>query len=101
MMMMMITATMTTTIITTTTTTTTATLKGVIRDFYNLLTAPRTVSNTYAQVVRPQSCVNHVQHQITGNTSSAYRVQHVVCHVVRKDSSAMKPDTVETAIIVA
>ena len=25
-------------------------LKGAIRDFYNLLTAPRTVSNTYAQV---------------------------------------------------
>ena len=36
--------------------------KGVIRDFYNLLTAPRTVSNTYAQVARAQSCANHVQH---------------------------------------
>ena len=30
--------------------------------FYNLLTAPRTVSNTYAQVARAQSCTNHVQH---------------------------------------
>ena len=30
--------------------------------FYNLLTAPRTVSNTYAQVARAQSCANHVQH---------------------------------------
>ena len=30
--------------------------KGAIRDFYNLLTAPRTVSNTYAQVARAQSC---------------------------------------------
>ena len=37
--------------------------KGAIRDFfYNLLTAPRTVSNTYARVARPQSCANHVQH---------------------------------------
>ena len=25
-------------------------LKGAIQDFYNLLTAPLTVSNTYAQV---------------------------------------------------
>ena len=25
-------------------------LKGAIRDFYNFLTAPRTVSNTYGQV---------------------------------------------------
>ena len=30
--------------------------------FYNLVTAPRTVSNTYAQVARVQSCANHVQH---------------------------------------
>ena len=34
--------------------------KGAIPDFYNLLTAPRTVSNTYAQVARVQSCANHV-----------------------------------------
>ena len=32
------------------------------RFFYNLHTAPRTVSNTYAQVARAQSCANHVQH---------------------------------------
>ena len=32
------------------------------RFFYNLRTAPRTVSNTYAQVARAQSCANHVQH---------------------------------------
>ena len=38
-------------------------LQGAIRDFfYNLLTAPRTVSNTYVQVARGQSCANHVQH---------------------------------------
>ena len=29
--------------------------------FYNLLTAPRTVSNTHAQVARAQSCANHLQ----------------------------------------
>ena len=37
-------------------------LKGAVRDFYNLLTAPRTVSYTYAQVTRVQSCTNHKQH---------------------------------------
>ena len=30
--------------------------------FYNLLTAPRTVSNTYAQEARAQLSANHVQH---------------------------------------
>ena len=32
------------------------------RFFYNLLTAPRTVSNTFAQVAQVQLCANHVQH---------------------------------------
>ena len=36
--------------------------KGTIRDFYNLLTAPQTVSKTHAQVTKAQSCANHVQH---------------------------------------
>ena len=35
--------------------------RGAFRDFYNLLTASRTVSNTYARVARAQSCANHVQ----------------------------------------
>ena len=35
-------------------TTMTIVLTGAIRDFYNLLTAPRTVSNTYAQVAWAQ-----------------------------------------------
>ena len=30
--------------------------------FYNLLAAPQTVSNTYAQVAKVQLCANHVQH---------------------------------------
>ena len=47
-------------------------LKGAIRDvFYHLLTAPRTVSNTYAQVAKAQSCANHVQH--VGRSSSVPR----------------------------
>ena len=30
--------------------------------FYNLLTAPGTASNTYAQAARVQPCANHMQH---------------------------------------
>ena len=37
------------------------TFKGAIWDFYNL-TAPQTVSHTYAQVVRTQSCAKYLQH---------------------------------------
>ena len=83
----------------TTTTTTTTTpiiitiiiiisLKGAIRGFYNPPTAPLAVSNRYAQEASAQSCANHVQHieQITCNTLSAFCVQHVVCHVVRRNS---------------
>ena len=62
-------------------------LKGAIRDFYKLLTGPRTVSNTYAQVARAQSCANHEQ--------------HVVCHVVRRDSKANKFDRIKIAFIFA
>ena len=34
-------------------------LKSAAWDFYNLLTAPPTVSNTYTQVARLQSCATH------------------------------------------
>ena len=65
--------------------------KGVIRYFfYNLLTAPRTVSNTYAQVAWAQSCANHVQHIQRISRATC----HVTCHVVRRDSSAIKHDRV-------
>ena len=37
-------------------------LKGTIRDFYNLLTAPQTVSNRYTQVAWVQSCAVDMQH---------------------------------------
>ena len=60
------------------------------RFFYNLITAPRSVSNTYAQVVRAQSFANHVQHieRLSRATCRA------TCHVVRRDSSAIKFDRV-------
>ena len=41
----------------------------------------------------------HDRVQITCNTSSAYHVQHVMCHVVRRDSSAIKFDRGEIAFI--
>ena len=84
-------------IITTTTTIIIITLKGAIRDFYNLLTAPRTVSNMYAQVARAQLCANHVQHI----ECLSHATCHVTCHMVRRDSSAIKFDRVEIAFIVA
>ena len=37
-------------------------LKCAIRDVYNLLTAPLTVSSTYTQGAEEQSCENHVHH---------------------------------------
>ena len=39
--------------------------------------------------------------QIKCNTQSTYHVQHVVCHVVRRDSSPIKFDRVEIAFILA
>ena len=80
----------------TTTAAATIALKGANRNFYNLLTAPRIVSNTCAQVARAQSRV-----QITCNTSSAYREKHVACRVVRRDSSAIKFGRVEFTFILA
>ena len=61
-----------------------------LRFFYNLLTASRTISNTYAQAAPLQLCANHMQHiqckshathpvQIMCNTSSANHVQHIQC----------------------
>ena len=39
--------------------------------------------------------------QITCNTSSAYHVQHAVCHLVQRDSSAIKFDRAEITFILA
>ena len=65
-------------------------MKGAILDFYYLLTALQTVCNMYSQ-----GC-NGVQ--ITCNTLSAYHVQHVACHLVRRDSSAIKFDSVNNCV---
>ena len=56
-------------------------VNAAIPDFYNLLTAPRTVSNTHAEVARAQ------WRAIMCNTSRVYHVQYVVCQVVLRDSS--------------
>ena len=45
--------------------------------------------NTYAQVAREQSCANQVQH-----IERFSRATCVTCHMVRKDSSAIKFDRV-------
>ena len=37
--------------------------------------------------------------RITRNASSSYHVQHVMCHLVRRDSSAVKFDRVEIVFI--
>ena len=65
------------------------------RFFYNLLTAPRTISNTYALVAPAQSLANHVQH--IEHLSLA--VCCITCQVVRRDSSAIKFDRVKIAFI--
>ena len=54
--------------------------------FYNLLTAPQTVSNTYAQVAQPQSCANHVQHI----ECLSHATCCVACPIVQRDSSAIQ-----------
>ena len=65
--------------------------RGAIRDFcYNLVTALRTASNTFAQVARDESCANHVQH--IERLSRATR--RLTCHVLRRDSSTIKFDRV-------
>ena len=64
------------------------TLKGAIRDFYNVLSVLRTVQNVPS--TRPGG--NPVQ--ITCNTSSTYHMQYVVCNNKRCNSSAIKFDRV-------
>ena len=66
-----------------------------IEIFNNLLTAPRTVSNTYAQVARAQSRANHVQHSERLSRATC----RITCHVVLRDSSAIEFDRVEIAFI--
>ena len=58
--------------------------------FCNLLTASRTVSNTYARVARVQSRANHVQH--------IERLSRATCRVPR---GTIKFDRVEIAFFIA
>ena len=67
--------------------------------FYNFLTAPRTVSNTYAQVAKGYSCVTDVQTHRGPITFD--NVQYAVCYVVRRDSSAVQFDRAEIAFVLA
>ena len=70
--------------------------KGAFPDFYDLLNAPRTVSNTYAQVARARSCANHVQH-----IQRISRATRVTCHEVRRDSSAVTFGSVKISFTLA
>ena len=65
------------------------------RFFYNLLTAPRTVSNTYAQVAPGAIvCKSRATHRALITCKC-----HVTGHLVRRDSSVIKFDRVEIAFI--
>ena len=70
-------------------------LNGAIRDFF--LQSPH----------RAVNCLHHVRSSGQGtivcksHTSSIYHVQHAVCHVVRRHSSATMFDKVEIAFILA
>ena len=55
----------------------------------------QTVSNTYAQVARTQSCANHMQHIERLSCGTCRET----CQVVRRDSSTIKFDRVEIAFI--
>ena len=65
------------------------TLKGAIREFF-------TLSSTRTLLWPGRNRV-----QISCSTYSAYRVQHVVCYEVRRDSSAIKFDRVGIAFILS
>ena len=58
---------------------------GTIREFYDL-TAPWIISKTYTHVAWVQSCANHMQHI----EHLSHATCRVLCHVVRRDSSAIK-----------
>ena len=56
---------------------------------------PHCAMNTYAQVAWAKLCANHVQHIECLSRATC----RVACHVVRRDSSAIKFDRVEIAFI--
>ena len=62
------------------------------RLFYNLLTAPRTISNMYAQVAWAQWCANHVQHI----KHLSHATCRDTCRMIQRDSSATKFDQLKS-----
>ena len=70
--------------------------KGAVRDFF-------TISSLHDELppTRTFKWPRCHREQITCNTLSAYHAQRVVCHLVRRDSSATKFDRVEIAFILA
>ena len=68
--------------------------KVAVRDF---LHSPRCAANCLP--TRTLKWPRHNRVKITCNTSNVYHVQRVVCHLVRRDSSAIKFDRVEIAFI--
>ena len=70
-------------------------IAGTIEDFYNLFTVQE-LSPT-----RTLKWLGRNGVQITCNTLSAYHVQHGMCHVVQKDSSAVKCDRAEITFTLA
>ena len=69
--------------------------KAQIEIFYSLLTAPPTVSNTYAQVERAQSCPNRIQHILRLSRATCRDISHAE----RRGSSGIKFYRVEIAFI--
>ena len=63
--------------------------KGTIRD---ILQSPHCAANCFKHI--RSKCPGPNRVQTTCNTSSACHMQHVVCHVVPRDSSAIEFDRV-------
>ena len=68
--------------------------KGTVPDLFAISSLRRELSPT-----RTLKWPRHNRVKITCHTSSAYHVQRVVCHLVRRDSSAIKFDRVEISFI--
>ena len=68
--------------------------RGYLR-FFTISQRRELSLNTHAQVAQAQSYANHVQHI----ECLSHAACHVTCHLVRRDSSAIKFDRVEIAFI--
>ena len=72
-------------------------LTGAVEDFVFAISSLRRELSPTLTLKWPER--NHVQ--TTYNSPRAYHVQHAVCHVVGKDSSAIKFNRVEITFILA